>query len=112
MESISSRCNVLRQEGRCYVCLKRGHIAASCRSQNRCFTCKGKYYSAICHEQIFEQRKKEAESENQPKTPEKTTNLRADATNSLLLKTAQVLICHPVDQKKVIHARAMFDSGI
>ena len=66
---------------------------------------------AICYEQIFEQRKKEAETETQPKTPEKTTNLRADATNSMLLQTAQVLICHPAGEKKVIRARVVFDSG-
>ena len=66
---------------------------------------------AICYEQIFEQHKKEAETETQPKTPEKTTNLRADATNSMLLQTAQVLICHPAGEKKVIRARVIFDSG-
>ena len=111
VESISARRDVLRREGRCYICLKRGHIEASCRSQNRCFTCKEKHHLAICHGQIFEQRKKEAETETQPKSPKKTTNLRADATNSMLLQTAQVLICHPADQKKGIRARAIFDFG-
>ena len=111
VESISARRDILRREGRCYICLKRGHIAASCRSQNRCFKCKGNHHSAICHEQMFGQRKKESETETQSKTPEKTTNLRADTTNSMLLQTAQVLICHPADQKKVIRARAIFDSG-
>ena len=91
--------------------IKRGLIAASCRSQNRCFKCKGKRNSAICHEQIFEQRKKEKETETRPKDPEKKANLRADSTNSMLLQTAQVLICHPADERKVIHQRAVFDSG-
>ena len=111
VESISARRNVLRREGRCYICLKRVQIVASCRSQNRCFKCKGNHHSAICHKQIFEERKKESETEIQPKTPEKTTNLRADTTNSMLLQTAQVLICHPAGEKKVIRARAIFDSG-
>ena len=110
VESISARRDVLSREGRCYICLKRGDIADSCRSQSRCFTCKGNHHSAICHEQIFEQRK-EPETETLPKTPEKAMNLRADITNSMLLQTAQVLTCHPAGQKKVVRARAIFDSG-
>ena len=97
--SISARCDILRREGRCYICLKRGNIAATCRSNNRCFRCKGKHYLAICQETNLEQRKNETEPEKRcgipSSPPEKTTNLRADSTNSMLLQTAQVFICHP-----------------
>ena len=80
------------------------------RADHKLDALKGNHHLAICYEQIFEQCK-EAETETQPKTPEKTTNLRADATNSMLLQTAQVLICHPAGEKKVIRARVIFDSG-
>ena len=42
--------------------------------------------------------------------PEETTNLRAGTRNSMLLQTAQALICHPEDEKNV-RARVIFDSG-
>ena len=115
VESITARRDILRREGRCYICLKRGHISASCRSRNRCYRCKGKHNLAICQDTNSGKVAKESETRKNYGTPssppEETTNLRAGTRNSMLLQTAQVLICHPEDERNVVRARVIFDSG-
>ena len=39
---------VLQKAGRCFVCLRRGHISRECRSQGRCPKCGGKHHGSIC----------------------------------------------------------------
>ena len=38
----------LRKAGRCFVCLRRGHISRECRSHVRCPKCGGKHHVSIC----------------------------------------------------------------
>ena len=45
---IEERRKILRRTGRCYVCLRRGHVSRSCRSNSKCYKCKGKHHSSIC----------------------------------------------------------------
>ena len=44
-----ARRDILRQKGRCFICMRSGHLARDCRSQFGCFKCKGKHHSAICN---------------------------------------------------------------
>ena len=39
---------VLQKAGRCFVCLRRGHISRECRRQGRCPKCGGKHHGSIC----------------------------------------------------------------
>ncbi|XP_065058437.1 uncharacterized protein LOC135686180 [Rhopilema esculentum] len=44
-----NRKNVLRKYARCFVCLKSGHRAFSCRHKNNCRICNGLHHVSICH---------------------------------------------------------------
>ena len=46
VESIEERKRILREKGRCYICLKRGHISRQCPSKMRCFQCQGRHITA------------------------------------------------------------------
>lgn len=39
---------ILRRSGRCFVCLKGGHIGRYCRSGLKCSSCNGKHYISVC----------------------------------------------------------------
>ena len=43
-----ARRTILRRSGRCFVCLKAGHITPSCQSMAKCFNCGDRNHVAIC----------------------------------------------------------------
>ena len=54
----SAKCNIvtdpqqrkaiLRKQGRCYVCLKKAHLAKYCTSRIYCFNCRQRHHASIC----------------------------------------------------------------
>jgi len=45
---VHARRQVLQKSGRCFVCLRRGHISRECRSNMKCSKCKGRHHVSIC----------------------------------------------------------------
>ena len=43
-----ARRTILRRSGRCFVCLKAGHITPGCQSKAKCFNCGARHHVAIC----------------------------------------------------------------
>eukprot|EP00795_Rhopilema_esculentum_P014292 gene14292-5330_t len=43
-----ARKEILRKQGRCYVCLKKGHLSRACSSNIRCYSCKLRHHVSIC----------------------------------------------------------------
>ena len=48
VRSVKDRKQSLRAAGRCYVCLRVGHISRNCRSRARCHQCGGRHHNSIC----------------------------------------------------------------
>ena len=44
---VRARKEILRKEGRCYVCLKKGHLSRDRPSRNKCFKCDGWHHISI-----------------------------------------------------------------
>lgn len=38
----------LQAKGRCFICLKSGHVARDCMSQNLCYKCYKRHHISIC----------------------------------------------------------------
>ena len=45
---IDERKRMIREQGRCFVCLRPGHISKHCRSSMSCVICKGRHHSSVC----------------------------------------------------------------
>ena len=45
---VDARKQSLRRNGRCFSCLRRGHLGRDCRSTNRCRSCRGLRARASC----------------------------------------------------------------
>ena len=43
-----ARKRILRQKGKCYCCLRSGHVAASCTSSIKCSQCQGRDHVSVC----------------------------------------------------------------
>ena len=39
---------ILKSSGRCFNCLRRGHVSRECKSLSRCQKCKRKHHTSIC----------------------------------------------------------------
>ena len=46
--TIDARKQLLRRNGRCFSCLRRGHLSRDCRSASRCRGCRGRHHTSIC----------------------------------------------------------------
>ena len=46
---IEARKQILRKQGRCFLCLKRNHIARDCESRYICKYCSGKHHVSLCN---------------------------------------------------------------
>ena len=45
---IKARKDILRKSGRCYLCLRKGHLVRQCCSSSLCCKCRSKHHSSIC----------------------------------------------------------------
>ena len=124
----SSRRQVLRTSGRCFNCLRKGHLCRDCRSSNRCRKCKKKHHSSIC-EGLFPDKQPTPTVQptgNQP-TSSPTSRLNPDAppyagtpTSStlcsdnrkmVLLQTARAHVHNPSDPQRTVEVRLLLDGG-
>ncbi|XP_068761955.1 uncharacterized protein [Montipora capricornis] len=105
--SAESRKQVLRKKGRCYLCLKSGHLSPNCKSSVKCFKCQGAHHAAICDS--FEHTVSGPEQvENVPNV---STSLYVDQyRGSVLLQTATAEVVRPHNDSSPLNVRLVFDS--
>ena len=47
---IETRKTILRKKGKCFLCLRDGHVLRNCCQSFTCFKCEGKHHISICDE--------------------------------------------------------------
>ena len=118
---VDSRREILRKTGRCYVCLRKGHVSRSCQSRIKCLNCKGRHHVAICSAVTrpkIEEPKAGTESD---KTSElnpqarayrpKTSNMWTYTGRQVLLQTAQTTAFNPDCPSISTRVRVVMDTG-
>ena len=123
--SPSARKQLLKTSGRCFNCLRKGHLGRKCRSPSRCQRCGGRHHTSICEVQVTEQPRRPGQpppSINAPSTrldpeapsytPTQTTNtFCSDKGRTVLLQTARAVVHNPSRPQISIEVRLLFDSG-
>ena len=130
---VEARRQILRRGGRCYICLRRGHLNRDCRSRMRCPTCKGRHHLSIC------ERKPEALPPSKPTpsinmtsgpplnpeaqlftgvtlsgtsaVPSDASTLYADSGRMVLLQTAIAEVSDPQDSSHTQKVGIVLDGG-
>ena len=46
--SLQERKNILKKDGKCFRCMKRGHLANKCDTRTKCNECGGQHHAAVC----------------------------------------------------------------
>ena len=126
---IEERKRILRRTGRCYVCLRKGHMSRSCRSTTKCYKCKGKHHNSICSTEPSKATVTNDTPLTEPVMPSSHTaagsnpglnpnastfsssSLLAVATQSVLLQTALTTIYDPRKPQDTSRVRLILDSG-
>ena len=103
----AARKEILRQQGRCFICLRKNHVARNCDSKGKCFSCAGKHNISICKGRNLAQKSEANSKPNEQGT--KTNAFYANCRDDILLQTAQIFI-HIGDSKEKVRARLLFDS--
>ena len=117
----SVRCNVitdvkvrkslLLKQGRCFICLKKSHIARDCQSTTRCFKCQGQnHHASVCEQDPI----MPGNTGGDPKITSRgneNTVLFIDTKTSVLLQTAKIFVSRADDPNHRIQARLIFDTG-
>ena len=121
---ISVRRNILKQQGRCFVCLRRNHLARNCSPSKVCRICSGKHHMSICENAnrgcgtseiqsrgssvVSSDGGERRSNENKTST---TVYMYVDSNTSILLQTAVAQVSRVHQLHPVVNMRISFDSG-
>ena len=115
-----ARKECLKKQGRCFICLRKSHLARDCRSKISCFKCSGRHHVSLCEmepptTETMANRQTNVISGNTtnrqyPSAHASTLHVRSQ--DSILLQTAQALLRDKnADASTGTRARVIFDSG-
>ena len=130
---IDARKQILKGSGRCFCCLRKGHISRECRSPRKCPKCAGRHHISICprNHSSDASRSSIESSVSQPEptgvpgatkpglnpnatafaTPPTSVTMCAGVDKSVLLQTAQATVYNPQKPQLSLRVRAILDSG-
>jgi hypothetical protein len=128
--SIEERKRILQRNGRCFVCLRKGHIVQNCRSKSRCNNCSGRHHSSLCQKVVSGATtpppvatsatnpltSTATSSQMNPTAPAfspstQTSSLWTHTNGAVLLQTAQAAVFNPDDPQERIRVHIVFDTG-
>ena len=125
---VDAQKQILRSSGRCFICLRKGHISKDCRSRSKCPKCGGRHHFSIC---LRRERKPEpttnpsALPNPNPPSPSRldpeatpfvapsttTASMYVDASKTVLLQTARAVVYNPQESQSSLEVRAVLDAG-
>ncbi|XP_057299451.1 uncharacterized protein LOC130630070 [Hydractinia symbiolongicarpus] len=119
---LETRKEIVLKNGRCFLCLRKGHMSRECKASFRCFHCKGKHHVALCEKKHNpnpppsrspkknETENKDAESEDSSSNVTPANINIASDRNNVLLQTAMATVTS-CDGNFSAKLRILFDSG-
>ena len=122
--SKAARRESLKKQGRCFVCLRRSHLAKDCQSKIACFKCGGRHHVSLCEIETPERAMKKetrvngqnnsdnGNATNRQPPPVQASTFHVGSQDSVLPQTALALIQNgSTTASNGIKARLIFDSG-
>ncbi len=122
-QHLSSKCNIitdiaarraiLRRKGKCFACLKSGHIVRHCPSKFRCPKCGNNHHISLCEGIKPKQNPPKPKQEQQPiqQGNQTSANVCTNSNVSVLLQTASAMVGNPnAPQQPKTKSRIVFDS--
>ena len=102
IKEVGRRKEVLKDNGRCYVCLQKNHIARGCLSKIRCQHCGRRHHTSICEANKSSPRREKSTSSN---------TVSVNGSGGALLQTAQASAASTTDGSCSATVRILLDGG-
>lgn len=108
VKNVKERKQILLKYGRCFNCIRKGHVSRECKTAITCKYCKGKHHLCLCY----------ADPTGEGKTPESEGNssnldsavgnsMHIETGNSVALQTAQAEVAGKCRSR----IRVLFDTA-
>ena len=124
VSDVGERKQSLRKSGRCFVCLRKGHLGKDCRSSKNCHSCGGRHHASICFKGKHHQQRpsnltgsqqlglnaSNGSTSNAGGSPQTSLSLFVSIKVSMLLQTACAKVRAPGKLAPVIEKRILLDS--
>ena len=133
VSQVEDRKQILRKSGRCFVCLRRGHISRECRSRSMCSNCNGRHHTSVCSNASSTRSRDSttlpvaspvAGTKSRPPTTlnpdipiyevltsNSSSTLYVGADKTTLLQTARAVLYNPNRPDSIVRVRAILDTG-
>ena len=126
---MTDRKEFLVKSGRCFQCLKKGHLSKDCRSKANCQNCRGRHHTSICYKTSGTSREcnsstpaagpptsSAAPASDSARNPTQRPSSSAllmhlDLKTPVLLQTAKAIVRAPHRQHPSCCARIILDTG-
>ena len=105
VKDVSVRRDLIRKDGRCFICLAKGHRAAQCRSTKRCRKCNNRHHQSLC--EVPQHSSETQQPEVNITDSSLTTSTRSKRV--VLLQTAQTYAY--ASNGEMVPVRVLFDNG-
>ena len=102
IKEVGRRKEVLKDNGRCYVCLQKNHIARGCLSKIRCQHCGRRHHTSICEANKSSPRREKSTSSN---------TVSVNGSGGALLQIAQASVASTTDGSCSATVRILLDGG-
>ena len=109
VKEVATRKDVLRKEGRCFLCLTNGHRVSNCSSPRRCRRCGRKHHQSLCTQNTADRNTDTASNANLDTTTPTTTCTARSVKTYVLLQTAHTF-AYTADEK-LVPIRVLMDNG-
>ena len=108
VSSVEERRKILKEERRCFNCLKKGHFSSECNSRNgysQCKGWKGKHHYSICLGELSNSKPAENDKGSE------STTVTAKERGNILLQTATGYVYNGSNKNQCIKVQMLFDLG-
>ena len=115
VSQVEARKQALRRSGRCFSCLKKGHLSRECRSRDRCHTWGRRHHTSICGHLAEQEPGSRQPTRNPPDNNGATLNVANPPTTQLnpdapvftgtVLPPTTSAMC--VDSNKTVHLQTV-----
>ena len=108
VSSVKERRKILKEDRRCFNCLKKGHFSPECNNGNGCSKCKGqkgRHHYSICLGEPSKSKPAEKDGSTE------STTVTAKERGNVLLQTATGYVYNGSNKDQCIKVQMLFDLG-